>query len=269
VRLTAIALSFAALFAGAQAPKLDDVVARLGRYVADYGERLANVVAEETYRQEIPQTIGNAASRTLRSDYALTRAADRDAWVGYRDTFEVDGRPVRDREERLQRLLGTGAFGQAGRIAEQNSRFNLANDLLPRNVNVPTFALDLLHPRNRGRFAVRRLGTDADNGRPGWLLEFRERERPTIVRTPDGRNQPSRIQVLVDPATGEILRTAVSWEQVKGSIVVTYGRVPGFDVAVPLRMSERFTTRNGSNINGDATYMNFRQFQTSGRVLDP
>jgi hypothetical protein len=61
----------------------------------------------------------------LRSDVALTLTG-RNQWVAYRDTFDVDGVPVRDREERLQRLLGSGAWEQAARIAEQNARFNLA-----------------------------------------------------------------------------------------------------------------------------------------------
>jgi ketosteroid isomerase-like protein len=34
----------------------------------------------------------------LRSDSALTRASDKQAWVGYRDTFEVDGKCVCDRD---------------------------------------------------------------------------------------------------------------------------------------------------------------------------
>jgi len=40
----------------------------------------------------------------LRSDFAMT-LTERNRRVGYRDTFEVDGVPVRDRDERLQALL--------------------------------------------------------------------------------------------------------------------------------------------------------------------
>jgi hypothetical protein len=269
VSLAAAIVSLAWLSAGAQAPKTGDVVARVFAYVADYGAQLANVVAEETYRQRAPRASGPDQERTLRSDYALTWAGARDGWVGYRDTFEVDGLAVRDREQRLQRLLESGATGQAARIAEQNARFNLRNDLLPRTVNVPTFALDLLQPRFRDRFSARRVGSEALDGKTAWLVEFRERNRPTIVRTPEGRDQPSRIEALVDPATGEIHRTTVSWERVKGSIVVDYGRVPGLSVPVPITMFERFTTRDGDEISGDATYANYRRFETSGRLIEP
>jgi hypothetical protein len=262
---------FAALLAvgGAQPLTQGEVTDRVFRYVSEYGTQLENVVVEETYRQRAPQSFGHVRARTVRSDYALTYVSDRDGWVGYRDTFEVDGIAVRDREQRLQRLLASGATGQAARIAEQNARFNLGSDLLPRNVNVPTFALDLLQARYRSRFSVRHTGSESASGRSAWVLEFRERDRPTIVRTPDGRDQPSRIEALVDPLSGEILRTAVSWEKVKGSIVVAYDRVPGISVAVPISMFERFTTKAGDEIEGDATYANYRRFETSGRLLDP
>jgi hypothetical protein len=268
VRLAWALVSLVTLTGAAQAPKPDDVVARVYRYASDYGAELANVVAEEIYRQRAPQARGPARIRTLRSDYALTWVG-RDGWVGYRDTFEVDGLAVRDRQERLQQLLASGATGQAARIAEQNARFNLRNDLLPRNINVPTFALDLLQSRYRDRFSARRTGAEPLNGGTGWVLEFRERDRPTIVRTPDGRDQPSRIEALIDPLTGEIHRTTVSWERVKGSIVVAYDRVPGIGVPVPIAMFERFTTPGGDEISGDATYSNYRRFETSGRLIDP
>ena len=269
MRLVAAFVSLAWLNAGAQAPKIDEVMARVFAYVADYGAQLANVVVEETYRQRAPRVRGPAQVRTLRSDYALTWLGPGDGWVGYRDTFEVDGLAVRGREERLRGLLESGATGQAARIAEQNARFNLRNDLLPRTVNLPTFALDLLQPRYRARFSARRVGSEALDGRTVWRVEFRERDRPTIVRTPEGGDQPSRIEALVDPATGEIHQTTLSWERVKGSIVVAYERVPGISVPVPVTMFERFMTRGGDEISGDATYANYRRFETSGRLIDP
>lgn len=281
--------------ASAQEPKPDDVAGRVGAYVASYAMQLASVVAEETYVQTVdqgsPSTSGSAPfrggpdaygpadrtlsttsrlanKRVLRSDYALTRVDDRGVFVGYRDTFEVDGRAVRDREERLQQLLMSGAVGQAARIAEQNARFNVAEELLTRTINVPTFALELLHPRNRERFSVKHTGSETLNGQQAWVIEFREREKPTIVRTPDGRDQPSRVLAVVDPLTGTVLKTTLSWEKLTGSIVVTYGLVPRIPALVPMTMSERYTTRGGSRIAGEAVYANYRQFQTGGRLIN-
>ncbi len=253
-----------------QAPKLDDLIARLDAYLLSYEIQLANVVAEEMYRQTArqgPYSRRVTFVRELRSDYALSLAADRNIRVGYRDTFEVDGEPVRDRDERLLRLLGSGAVGQAARIAEQNARFNLGENLVPRTVNVPTLAIEMLHPRTRNRFRARRAGSETLDGRPGWIVEFRERERPTIVRRPDGKDQPSRITALLDPQTGEVLRTVLTWESLQGSIAVQYRRVPGIPVPVPGRMSEEYILRSGESVAGEATYDNFRQFETSGRIV--
>lgn len=254
---------------GAQPIRLNEVVARVDRYLQRYDAQLGSVVAEEAYRQWLEQVskARPATSRMLRSDFALTLTAERGRWVGYRDTFEVDGVPVRDREERLQRLLSGGANGQAARIAEQNARFNLGDDLISRNINIPTFALEMMHPRMRERFRVRQTGVEVRDGRPGWLLEFRERERPTLVRTPEGRDQASLVSALVDIGTGEVLRTVLTWERVKGSIAVTYGSAADIPVLVPIQMAERYETRTGSVVAGEATYTNFRQFATSARIV--
>jgi hypothetical protein len=255
---------------GAQTARTGDIVARLDGYLLGYEKRLANVVAEETYRQWVEQGSKehrNTISRTLRSDFALTLTPDRGRWVGYRDTFEVDGEPVRDRDERLQRLLRDGDVGQAARIAEQNARFNLGQYLVTRNLNVPTVALEIMSPRMRDRVKVRRTGADTIDGRSGWLIEFREQNRLTFVRTPEGRNQPSRVVALVDMVAGEVLRTVMTWERVKGSITVFYGHAPGIPVPVPVRMDERYVARSGELVAGEATYANFRQFQTSARII--
>ena len=267
---SAVTLALLTIPAEAQRVRLGDVVARLDRYLEGYGDRLANVVGEEAYRQWVeqgPSTGRLTTSRTLRSDFVLTLTTGRNHWAGYRDTFEVDGVPVRDREERLQRLLSSGAIGQAVQIAEENARFNLGEELISRNINFPTFALEIMHPRIRDRFRVRHTGTDVLDGRHGWLIEFRERERPTLVRTPRGHDQVSRIVALIDIQTGEVLRTVLTWEGMDGSITVSYGPAPDIPVPVPIRMAERFVTSTGAVVAGEATYANFRQFETSARII--
>jgi hypothetical protein len=254
--------------AGIQAD--DAVLARLDRFLTGYEERLSNVVAEETYRQSVEhgsKEHRSTSTRTLRSDFALTLTAGSRRWVGYRDTFEVDGKPVRDRDERLQRLLSDGAVGQAAAIARQNARFNLGQYLVNRNINVPTFALELMSPRMRDRVRVRRRGAGTFEDRSGWLIEFREQGPRTFVRTPEGGDQPSRVVALSDMQTGDVLQTVLTWERVKGSITVSYGRVPRIPVPLPVRMVERYVALTGEVITADAVYANFRQFQTSVRIV--
>ena len=50
--------------------------------------------------------------RELRSDLVLIRTGDLLGWQMFRDVFEADGGPVRDRQERLSRL-----FEQPARVA--------------------------------------------------------------------------------------------------------------------------------------------------------
>ena len=102
-------------------PSLDLLLERVDRYLADYGSRLENVVSEETYRQRAMGGPGLPLIRVLRSDYALTFLGGQTEWVSYRDTFEVDGQPVRDRDERLLRLLTSGAVSQALQIDRLNA----------------------------------------------------------------------------------------------------------------------------------------------------
>jgi len=257
---TTLALS-TAISANAQAPRLGDVVRRLSAYLESYEQRLATVVAEEQYRQST-----GLQARDLRSDYALTRAADKAAWVGYRDTFEVDGKPIRDREDRLIQLLTGGTTAGAARIAEESSRFNLASTLVTRNINVPTLALEMLHPRNQWRFRFSKSGEDEIGGTPTWRLDYKERERPTFIRNSNGRDRPMHGSIWVD-ATGAVWQTLLAWDsEPRGTITVAYGRVPNIDALVPLSMTERYYAKD-TTISGDASYSNYRQFQTAARLL--
>jgi hypothetical protein len=258
---TTLALSIVAS-AHAQPPRLEDLLRRLSAYLDSYEQRLAALVAEERYRQAV-----GPLERNLRSDYALTRAADKDAWVGYRDTFEVDGKPIRDREDRLIQLLTGGTTAGAARIAEESSRFNLANTVVARNINVPTLVLEMLHPRNRWRFRFSKSSEGVIDGTRTWRIDYRERERPTFIRDSNGRDRPSHGSIWVNPATGEVRQTLLTWaSEPRGTITVTYGHAPNIDALVPLTMTERYDARD-STITGDASYSNYRQFQTGARLL--
>jgi hypothetical protein len=142
---------------------------------------------------------------------------------------------------------------------------------------VPTFVLELLHERNRRRFRfslpAEKRGAQADNGDLGRdagvalrTIEYRERERPTLVRQQSGADQPLQGTITIDPESGEIWRTHMAWERgPSGFVDVTFGRVAGIDVLVPFRMTEAY--RSSPSIRGEATYSNFRRFETSGRVV--
>lgn len=80
----------------------DDLLAKASVYVQQFVEQFSNVVAEETLVQE---TTNPRRKRTLRSDFLLVRFPGEPQWLVFRDVAEVDGKPVRDKEERLTTLF--------------------------------------------------------------------------------------------------------------------------------------------------------------------
>jgi hypothetical protein len=293
--LTAVActtLVVAAPLRAADEPSLDTVVKRVAAYVASYGPQLANIVAEEQYSQWIETEPGTIVvpglgrtRREIRSDFVLTMLGDGDTWVAFRDAFEVDGSPVRDRADRLVELLSRGgdqAWRQAAAIANESARFNIGTRLITRNIHVPTFVIQLMQDRNRARFRFSRVrfsdGRDrktagekapaqgAEDSRR-WAIEYRERSRPTLVRQVTGGDQPLRGTLLVDSETGEVLQTTLSWERGPGGIIsVMFAHVPDVDLLVPVRMSEQYRDAR-TTILGEAVYSRFRRFTTSARVI--
>jgi hypothetical protein len=257
--------------AGQRAPSVADLLRRLDGYLDRYAETLATLVAEERYTQTLTLP-DSTTQRVLRSDYALARSPEGHAWTGFRDTYEVDGHPVRDREDRLVALIAAGsadAARQALRISRDNARHNLGEDVVARTINVPTVALDLLHPRHRARFAVSRRGEEVVDGIRAVVLAFEERRGGTILRTPNGRDRRSRGTVWLDPATGAVLRTDLSWEgSPAGFVVVHYRRDEHVGGMVPDTMLEEYRGGRGL-VTGKAVYSNYRRFETAGRLLPP
>jgi hypothetical protein len=266
--LVVVAFIFGGVRMSADQPKLGDVLKHLRRYVATFDARMASVVADEQYRQHVEvASPRRSEDRLLRSDYALVETAD-GRWVGYRDTYEVDGKPVRDRDERLTRLLARGAIAEVRQIAEESSRFNLATDVVHRDVNVPSLALLLFDSRDQPRVSFRKEGEETIEGIRVWRIAYRERDTPTIVRSLEGRDLKARGLVWVAPGSGQVWRTSIAWDDVRASVIVDYGRSNIEDVLVPLKMTERYDSSTGT-ITGEATYSNFRQFQTAARLLAP
>lgn len=261
-------------------PRLKDVLSRLTQYLTAYERELATLVAEEHYEQSIRPPDGgpSATRRTITSEFGFLRLPGRPEWLGLRDTFAVDGQPVPDHQRgRLDRVLTEGSNPQdlARRIVDENARYNLGG--VTRTINVPMLALDFLGQRNRGRLSLQKRGEEQFDGRTVWAVSFNERQRPTLVKTPDGRDRPVRGSALIDPADGSVLQTEIEFDDGRGSsspattITVFYRPEATLGLLVPYEMRELY--RLGMNaltpgeINAVARYTNFRQFHTSARVV--
>jgi VWFA-related protein len=260
-------------------PTLPDVMARVAAYVGEYQDTLAGIVGEEQYWQQVTnntpllrgQMPAALPQRDLRSDILLVRPQGEDAWIQFRDVFEVDGRAIRDRDERLYKLFiepTPASRRQADVIQEEGARYNIGP--LTRTINVPIMALSFLAEANQPSFRFRRVR--AGDLRPFatlaaapeiWVIEYRETATPTLIRGASNRDIPSRGKVWIEARRGRILRTELVTEDtmVKAEIDVSYGTAPGLEALVPVEMREQYTMpRSSQRIEGRATYSRFRRF---------
>jgi hypothetical protein len=307
LRLVWIVLSVLCGAAAPQAPpsppSLDEVRARAGAWVAAFEKNFSTVVAEERYVQLIKPWFGVPRSakdepelawsddprhmlpnrpnapierRQLRSDVLLVQAPG-GRWMCYRDVFEVAGRPVRNREDRVRRLFLSQSAddrAQLKRIADEGARYNLGG--LLRNFNVPTFPLLMAHPRHQPRATFSRRGDESIEGVAYWVVAFKESRAPMLVRTPKGVEVPMVGQLWIHPATGRIARARVDIDDRTvnlRSVIQTDFRDDPELGAVPHVMWEWYRT-TAPRVSGGvaaldeyveclASYANFRRFQVT------
>ena len=262
--------------ATAQPADVSALVDRASAYVERFQRNFGSVVAEERYEQKLrrvpnPTTTAlqqrggsGAAETTLVSDFLLVEV-EGEGWLPFRDVFERDGKPVRDREERLAKIFLKGdrdAFEQARAVMDEGARYNIGN--INRNINTPTLPLAFLTARHRHRFEFK-LGK-RDDSRPGVEIEFRETMRPTFVSTTGGRDLPVRGRFWIDEDDGTVLRTELDAidTAVEAHITVTYQKDDSIGLFAPARMEERYRRpRDLMEVHGVATYSRFRRFQVS------
>jgi hypothetical protein len=289
-RLVAVVVAIATVAGApralAQAPTMADVLKNAAAYLADFQKQLAGIVSEETYVQELWPMAGRLSGggamqrRVLKSDLLLVKTADADRYVEFRDVFEVDGKSVRERGERLPHLLQqpwATASSQVSAIINESARYNIGP--IQRNVNTPLLAMLFLDPAFQPRFEFKRASKErstlAPQGRPApaadesavfrastemWAIEFREQQQPTIIRTPDGRPLPVRGRFWINPATGAVLisEMVLAGGGVNTTITVSYQSEPLMGFLVPVEMRETYIGAR-ERVVGRATYGRFRQ----------
>jgi hypothetical protein len=244
---------------------LDALLDRLASYVGTYEEALSAVVSEEHYLQRVT---GQAAltpptRRELKSDFLLTKATDL-GWVAFRDVFEVDGKPVQGRNDRLVELFvkPTGdSMTQVNRIVEESAKHNLG--WIRRTVNVPTTAFRFAKREAQRRSQWQRGGLSKVGDIEMREVRFTEREMPRMIQTVD--NAAAQGNFWIDEESGRVHRTEMRIDTGETSVVigVSYAPVDSVDVWMPVVMSERYSTPRQGVITGRAVYENFRRFNVT------
>lgn len=264
---------------------------RATQYVLDYQQALSGVVSEERYLQTWRRRFRKPETRALTSDTLLTRPAGARRYVLFRDVFEVDGKAIRDRSDRLLELFlspSASSSRQISRILDEGTRYNIGDVL--RTVNTPTLALLFLDPLFKGRFSFERTtdgtaetvrGLDADDetapftgDNDWWVVAYTETARESMLYTGIRDDLRANGRFWVEPDTGRVVMTEIHLKNktLEAVIDVRYDLAPAVGAFVPVAMRERYRNfGRSSEIDGVALYSRFRRFQVSDTeaIKDP
>lgn len=257
--------------AAAQSPPPDarELLARAGAYVQRFVSDFSNVVAEEDFRQDWQ----SGERRRLTSDFLLVRYPGRDGtWLAFRDVTAVNGRPVRDQQERLTSLF-LEPFGDALRRAEEITREGSRHSLVELGaLSSPFVILAWLQPHYQSQFTFGVGGTESKSGVRIRALELEQvvppAASPAVTRAP-----PIRGVAWIEEETGRVVKTEVRAGPAPNTAITTttfaFDDTLGIDVPAEMRESRVRTgaarqSRLGPAVDrftGIALYSRFRRFQ--------
>ncbi len=261
------------------AVSLEQVLERMSAYLLQYETQLSSVVADERFDQRVVYTraykngmpVTTDERRRLESEIGFIRLPGGAEWLGFRDVRKINGRAVTPTKRRVSdALAATGdAMVQARAIAEASAEHNLG---VPRTTNVPTAALEIIHPRNFAAHQFERRGEDTIRKTKVAVIAFTEKRRPPIVSAYGGQELVSSGRIWIDPSAGTIWRIEWAYAPAIGSpssLRVDFAMNEALGMMVPVEMREAFAVIGGLNARGDgvAIYENFRRFGTSGRIV--
>jgi hypothetical protein len=235
---------------GDDGPALAELLQKAGAYASRYEREFTDISAQESYSQKLFQSrnMRLQQARELESDIVFVRLGGDLRWMVFRDTFEVDGKSIRDREARLERLFAKtttdATVVRAQEILDESARYNVGT--MSRNFNLPTLALVFLHPENQARFKFKRKGQDKIEGTPAWAIEYEEKSRPAFIRDGSGTDLFSRGKVWIEPGEGRLLKSEFKVKDANGTfqVEITVHFAPWKDggLWVPKEMKEMCST---------------------------
>jgi hypothetical protein len=245
-------------------PATTALVERAGRYVETYEQDFSAIVSEERQVQRLVRPDGRVRKvRELTSDFLLvkTSAATTQA---FRDVIEVDGKPVRNREDRLRKLFldePKTAVEQARAIARESERHNIG---MQRTGNSPLLPLRFLRSgvSSGFRFTV-----------AGKSLAFQEFRSPSVLGQRSGGTRHDLMShgtFAIEPESGRVLAAEFtasgSRPASSASLAVRFGQDPKLEILVPIDVKERYWIAfkpNDDRLEVDSIYTNFRRFQVA------
>lgn len=244
------------------------LVAAATKYVTQYEQEFAFLVADESYSQAMTGKGGKSQTRLLESEIFLAYLPADNEWLAVRDVIKVDGLPVAGREE-LRTLLARREElrGLIAQVIRQNARFNIGE--VTRNFNEPTLPLLLFDSKRVGDVKFERKTVVKNGNITLATLAFTERGRPTLVRGPLGA-MPGKGELTVEAGTGIVRRTRLELEQgpIKAALTTEYAKEPRLNLWLPSVFTERYVSGSpfDETVECRATYANYRRFEVNGRI---
>ena len=261
-------------------PPLTALLARAGQHVRRFEQQFALVISDEDYQQHAGgRTYIGPQHRRTRAEMLFLWMPDEATWLTVRNVLSVDGREVAGSPNRLASAVGAPGAERGTRLRrliDDNARFNVGRTF--RNFNYPTLVLSFLDPAMQPRFTFVLAGRERVHGMDSWKVNYQERTTPTIIQG-NGMDRISRGTVWIADGDGVLLKTHLELRSPRAesnawaTVDVEYQRDSRLDIWVPVQMREKYMEMRGSaveeKIGGEATYSNFRRFETSGRVTEP
>jgi len=243
------------------------VVAKAVEYLKQYKEAVQFVLADEVTTQDVFNRLGRrAAHRETSGEFFLTYLPTEGGWVGVRDIATVDGVQV-DKRDNLRDLLTKASFARIGRqLVDRNARYNIGS--VSRNMNDPMLALVILDDKHRERFKFERRRVEPTPTGPLVTVAFTERDEPTLVRGADGSRIFARGELMIDAATGRLVRALITLKDkaTTGTLTTVFTEHEKLGLWLPSTMDERYDhERDGEKqvVVAKSIYTNYRRFNVN------
>jgi hypothetical protein len=216
-------------------PPLDELLARVGRKIAEFYERAQHVICIETSTvQPIDRTYSSDGfARIVESELRVEAAGGDDVGEAtiVREVLKVNGRTPREKDSKNR---------------------DGCTDPNP----LSTEPLAFLLPAHRHEYQFRSAGAGKDRNRPVFLIDFASvdrRSRAELIEDPGGHNDcfdwtghvASRGRIWVDTTTFDVVR-------------IERGLPAMLDVTVPARIQRRHNLDNVVVIEREDTTIRYR-----------
>lgn len=270
--MTALAILIAGILV-LQSDEAGIIRDRLDKYVLEYEPQLSALVADEEMTQRMTRN-GLVSHRRILSEVAFVGLPGDAGWLGFRRVVTVNGKAIKDRAVPLAQLMAEGHsddYDQARLLLADSAAHNLG---APRTINLPNLPLELLHPRNRHRFAQQLGGRERVRGIPTVVLRLEEFSTPSIIQQPGGGDMKTVVWAWIEAASGRLLRAQVSTRDARLGIRsfipvirVDFSENAALGLLVPSEMNETFFVEPRGSGTSIAKYRNYRRFQTAARIV--